>query len=168
MGVAVTAIGVAITTQYSDERDVRIAPGGNYAVGEYEYRFVFVEPVQGPNYKADRALFEVYHDGEKVAQLHPEKRSYASKMGGAMTEASIWPGLFKDLYIAMGEKLEDGAWAVRLHYKPFVRWVWLGGVFMACGGILTICDRRYRLKKALSNSRPEVSAVINKTVNVEG
>ena len=61
-----------------------------------------------------------------------------------MTEAAIDPGLFRDLYVAMGEPLAGGAWAIRLHYKPFVRWLWLGGLTMAMGGFLTVADRRYR------------------------
>ena len=63
-----------------------------------------------------------------------------------MTEAAIDPGLFRDLYVALGEPLENGAWAVRMQYKPFVRWIWLGGLLMTFGGLLSASDRRYRQK----------------------
>lgn len=63
-----------------------------------------------------------------------------------MTEAGIDPGFTRDLYVAMGEPLENGAWAIRVHIKPFVRWIWIGGFFTAFGGILSAMDRRYRVK----------------------
>jgi cytochrome c-type biogenesis protein CcmF len=62
-----------------------------------------------------------------------------------MTEAAIDPGLTRDLYVALGEPLEDGrSWAVRLYFKPFVRWIWFGGLIMVIGGLLSCTDRRYR------------------------
>jgi cytochrome c-type biogenesis protein CcmF len=63
-----------------------------------------------------------------------------------MTEAGINAGFTRDLYVALGEPLENGAWAVRVHIKPFVRWIWLGGLMTALGGILAAMDRRYRVK----------------------
>ena len=63
-------------------------------------------------------------------------------------EAAIDPGLFRDLYVAMGEPVgTEGAWAIRLHYKPMVRWMWLGAIFMGLGGFATTLDRRYRRQR---------------------
>ena len=68
-----------------------------------------------------------------------------------MTEAAIDPGLFRDLYVAMGEPIgEQGAWAIRLHYKPMVRWMWLGAIFMGLGGFVTVMDKRYRSQTSKS------------------
>jgi cytochrome c-type biogenesis protein CcmF len=100
-----------------------------------------VQHLDGPNYSAERG----HRRGaarlpDPVATLHPEKRSYASG-GQVMTEAAIRPGRGRDLYVALGEPLGDGAWAVRVHIKPFVRWIWLGALLMALGGFVTATDR---------------------------
>jgi cytochrome c-type biogenesis protein CcmF len=63
-----------------------------------------------------------------------------------MTEAAIDWGFTRDLYVSLGEPLENRAWALRIYYKPYVRWIWLGGVLMALGGILAVTDRRYRIQ----------------------
>lgn len=63
-----------------------------------------------------------------------------------MTEAAIDWGFTRDLYAALGERLDDGSWGVRLYYKPFIRWIWFGGLFMAFGGLLCMLDKRYRLR----------------------
>ena len=75
--------------------------------------------------------------------MHPEKRIYRVQTM-PMTEAAIDPGLTRDLFVALGEDLGNGAWSLRLYHKPFVRWLWLGGVLMALGGGLAATDRRYR------------------------
>src|SRR5690606_31857117 len=84
----------------------------------------------------------------EVAVLHPEKRLYRVQ-GTVMTEAGIDAGFTRDLYVALGESLGEGAWAVRVHVKPFVRWIWLGGLMMAFGGALAMLDGRYRVGRRL-------------------
>ncbi|MDX1636309.1 MAG: cytochrome c-type biogenesis CcmF C-terminal domain-containing protein, partial [Marinobacter sp.] len=83
--------------------------------------------------------------GEEVGRLYPEKRQYLVQRN-IMTEAGIDAGLFRDLFVAVGEQVGDNAWAMRIQYKPLVRWLWLGALFMAAGGFLAIADRRYRIK----------------------
>jgi cytochrome c-type biogenesis protein CcmF len=78
-----------------------------------------------------------------VALLAPQKRRYLAS-GQIMTEAAIDDSLLRDLFIAMGEPVGEDGWAIRLHYKPLVRWMWLGALFMSAGGLLTVADRRYR------------------------
>jgi cytochrome c-type biogenesis protein CcmF len=144
MGFAACVVGVVATSQYSIEHDLKMAPGETETLAGYEFRFVEVAAVRGPNFVADEARFEVFEDGKKIAALAPQKRRYLAS-GSMMTEAAIDPGLFRDLYIAMGEPIgEQGAWAIRLHYKPMVRWMWLGAILMGFGGFTTACDKRYR------------------------
>ncbi|MGL5538724.1 MAG: cytochrome c-type biogenesis CcmF C-terminal domain-containing protein, partial [Aeromonas veronii] len=107
--------------------------------------FVFagIKEKNGPNYDGFKGVLEVHRNGKQVALLKPEKRMYkVSRM--PMTEAAIDAGITRDLYAALGEQLDNGAWAVRIYYKPFVRWIWFGGVFMAIGGVLAMLDKRYR------------------------
>ena len=146
LGVAVTVIGIVLTSHYSIEKDIRIAEKENVEVQDLNIFFSDFHNIQGPNYISSQAIFVVTKGGQAIAQLKPEKRRYnASQM--VMTEAAIDPGLFRDVYIALGEPLEDGAWAIRVYYKPFVRWIWLGAIFMALGGLLAISDKRYREKR---------------------
>ncbi|AQA18814.1 c-type cytochrome biogenesis protein CcmF [Halioglobus japonicus] len=150
LGFAACIVGVVATSQYSVEHDLKMQPGDVETVAGYEFRFVEVAPVRGPNYVADEARFEVSRDGKFVARLAPQKRRYLAG-GSIMTEAAIDPGLFRDLYVAMGEPIgADGAWAIRLHYKPMVRWMWLGAILMALGGFTTVADKRYRTRRAVT------------------
>ncbi|MNF58265.1 Cytochrome c-type biogenesis protein CcmF [compost metagenome] len=145
LGIAVCALGVVLSSQYALERDLRMAPGESVEVGGYQFVFDGAQHHEGPNYSADRATVHVLEDGREIAVLHPEKRLYTVQQM-PMTEAGIDAGFTRDLYVALGEPLEDGAWAVRLHVKPFVRWIWLGGLLMGLGGFLAALDRRYRVK----------------------
>lgn len=143
-GFAAVVVGVVVTTQYSIERDLRMAPGDSETLAGYRFEFVELLRLRGPNYTADGARFTIYSEGQVVAELIPEKRRYLAS-GSLMTEAAIDAASFRDLYIAMGEPVgNDGAWAIRLHYKPMVRWMWLGALAMGIGGLTTVFDRRYR------------------------
>ncbi|SEI39743.1 cytochrome c-type biogenesis protein CcmF [Azotobacter beijerinckii] len=145
VGIAVCALGIVLSSQESAERDLRMAPGDAVELGGYRFVFEGTRRHQGPNFVADRASVRVFDGDDEVTVLHPEKRLYTVQRM-PMTEAGIDAGLARDLYVALGEPLENGAWAVRLHIKPFVRWIWLGGLMMAFGAALAACDRRYRLK----------------------
>ena len=142
-GIAVAILGVVVTITYSEGRDVRMNPGESIALAGYDFTFEGVQKVRGPNYLADQAEFNVTRDGEFVAKLRPEKRFYSVGQN-VMTEADMDPGLMRDVYVALGEKVGDTAWAVRVHVKPFVRWIWLGGLLVALGGFVTLLDKRYR------------------------
>ncbi len=142
-GVLVLVVGAALTSVYSIEKDVRLDIGGSVSIADYEFRLIQLKDIQGSNYTAVQADIEVYQQQRFVTKLFPEKRLYSvQKM--PMTEAAIDPGLTRDLYISLGEPLDGNSWAVRVYYKPFVRWLWLGGVLMAFGGLIVIRDRRYR------------------------
>lgn len=144
-GIAMCALGIVLSSQYTIERDLRMAPGEQVEVNGYQFLFEGTRHQQGPNYTADFGVVRVKEGGREIAVLHPEKRIYTVQRM-PMTEAGIDAGFFRDLYVALGEPLENGAWAVRLHVKPYVRWIWLGGLLMAFGGFLAVLDRRYRVK----------------------
>ena len=151
-GIAVAILGVVVTITYSEGRDVRMNPGESIALAGYDFTFEGVQKVRGPNYLADQAEFNVTRDGEFVAKLRPEKRFYSVGQN-VMTEADMDPGLMRDVYVALGEKVGDTAWAVRVHVKPFVRWIWLGGLLVALGGFVTLLDKRYRrIRELVSNN----------------
>jgi cytochrome c-type biogenesis protein CcmF len=143
IGVGVFIIGVAGTNAFSTERDVRLGPGDSEELAGYRFEFGGVAEVAGPNYSAQRAEIRVFRGEQPVAVLHPEKRFYPIQEQ-PMTEAAVDAGFTRDLYVALGEPLGDGSWALRLYYKPFVRWIWLGPTLMALGGLLAASDRRYR------------------------
>lgn len=147
LGIAIFVIGVTLTSIYSEEKDLRLEPNQSYSLGGYDFLFKGVNQSVGPNYTAFTGEVDVLQDGQLIQSLAPEKRNY--KTGMPMTEAGIDAGLFRDLFVALGEPLgSDGAWSVRLYHKPFVRWIWLGGLFMSLGGFLAAMDRRYyRLRK---------------------
>ncbi len=143
LGVAVTVIGIAFSQNYSLERDVRLKPGEGIILNHYQFTFHQVSHITGPNYTADKGVVEVRLGDKLITTLMPEKRYYATtKM--VMTEAAIDAGIGRDLYAALGENLGNGDWSVRLYYKPFMRWIWGGGLMMAFGGLLCMLDGRYR------------------------
>lgn len=150
IGVAVFIIGVTLVNGYETEKDVRMDIGSKVTVGGYTFQFNGTSDVVGPNYKAVRGDIAVIQDDKVLRTLHPEKRTYNAS-GMAMTEAAIDTGLFRDLYIALGEPLANNAWVVRAYHKPFVDWIWLGCLLMAIGGILSVTDRRYRLRVSKTN-----------------
>ncbi len=156
MGFAVALIGVAVTSALSVEKDLRMAPGDTLELGDLSFRFVGVERVSGPNYLADQGEFAVVESGRRYS-LRPQKRNYLARRN-VMTEAAIDPGLTRDVYLSLGEPLEDGAWAVRIQVKPFVRWIWLGGLLMSLGGVLAVLDSRYRRLRVKRDARAAAGA----------
>jgi len=162
IGLAVFIVGITLTSIYSTEKDIRLDRGQSYSLGGFDFLFKGAERVRGPNYLAHQAVVEVSRDGAPVAVLHPQKRNYQSGM--PMTEAGIDAGLTRDLFVALGEPLGDqGAWSLRVYHKPFIRWIWLGFIFMAVGGILAATDRRYfqlaRKARAMAADRAMVGSV---------
>jgi len=144
IGVGVFVIGVTYVSAYGIERDLRMERGSEVSIGDHTFRFDEVRRIEGPNYTADEGVFTVIEGGRTVATLHAQKRIYRMQ-GSPMTEAGIDPGLTRDLYVSLGEDLGGGAWSVRVYYKPFVRWIWVGALIMAFGGGLAASDRRYRI-----------------------
>lgn len=145
LGVAMTVFGIAMSHNFSIEKDVRMREGDSVQILDYNFTFKGLKITDGANYQGGTADIEITRNGKLEAILHAEKRFYnVSKMG--MTEAAIDWGFIRDLYAALGEQLDDGSWGLRLYYKPFIRWIWLGGLFMALGGLLCMLDKRYRIR----------------------
>ena len=134
MGIAITIVGVTIVSVYESETNVKIHVNEKVKISDTDYEIVFkgIKQVKGANYSAEQGQIEVYNNGDFVTLLKPERRTYLVQTMG-MTEAGIDPGLF--------------------HYKPFVRWIWLGAIFMSFGGFLAILDKRYRRKKVSNTTK---------------
>lgn len=156
-GVAMTVIGIAISTGYGVQQDVRLAPGEHLDFAGFHIQFVNETNVTGANYHGARAQFNIVSKHRDV-MIYPEKRIYnVGQM--AMTESAIDVTPFRDIYVALGEPLDDHAWSVRLYYKPFIRWIWGGGFMILLGGLVALLDHRYyRKHKIQSTSLSEVSA----------
>ena len=154
LGIAVFIIGITLTSLYTVEKDVRMAPGDTYTVEGYEFTFHGVRDFNVDNYVATRGGFSVRSESSDYqVDMFPEKRVYPVQTS-PMTEAAIDAKLSRDLFIALGEPLDqEGTWAVRIYYKPFIRWIWLGAIIMAIGGLFAASDRRYR---RLARSRSPV------------
>ena len=146
LGVAAFIFGVTMVRSYEVERDVKMAPGDTTTAHGYTFRFMGVREIAGPNYDAIQGSVEVTKDGKPVAAMLPEKRMYRVQTM-PMTEAAIDTGFTRDLYVSLGEPVDNGrAWIVRVYVKPFIDWIWGGCVLMSLGGLLAVTDRRYRVK----------------------
>ena len=161
-GVAVFIVGVTVVTGYQTEQDVRMGIGDTIMAGGYEFKFNGVKEVTGPNYRAGRAEMIVSKNGVEIERMYPEKRNYTAS-GNVMTETAIDSGITRDLYVSLGEPINNGAWSVRVYYKPFVGWIWGGAVLMAIGGGLAVSDRRYALatrkQKEAEDTKKKVEVV---------
>ncbi|VDS09943.1 Cytochrome c-type biogenesis protein CcmF [Paracoccus haematequi] len=143
-GLGVTFIGVALLTAWQVE-DIRVAQVGQpFTVADYQITLQSVDEVEGPNYLSTMATMQVARNGRTVATLHPEKRVYPVQ-AMPTTEAAIDNGIFRDIYLVIGDAQADGGWAVRIYIKPFANWIWAGSLLMALGGIVSLSDRRYRV-----------------------
>jgi len=145
-GLAVFLVGALLVEALNVQREVAMRPGQTLEIGHYGFTFEGVEETRGPNYTADYGTLQLSKAGQALQTLHPEKRAYASG-GQVMTESAVRPGVLGDVYVALGESLGDGAWAVRVQIKPMVRWIWAGAVLMALGGLVSATDRRFRRRK---------------------
>jgi cytochrome c-type biogenesis protein CcmF len=144
IGVGVFVVGVLVKESTTIEKDVSMAPGDRIAVRGLSVEFEQMRRYTGPNYHADQGVFNVYDGDRLLTTLTPAKRQYKAR-GDQMTEAAIDAGFTRDLYVSLGERIgTDGAWAVRVYHKPFVRWIWLGALLMMLGAFVAALDKRYR------------------------
>ena len=151
LGMVVIALGIAGTYYFSVERDVRLAVGQQLQLQDYVVTLEAIDQVDGANYTAFRGSFRVQQGDKAPLFLHPEKRHYWVARN-VMTEAAIDAAIHRDVYIALGEPLENNAWSVRVYIKPVVRLIWLGAILMAFGGVLAMADKRYRRARTSATS----------------
>ena len=152
-------LGATITSAFNIESDRALTPGESIQVGAHEFEMREIRDVQGPNYSAIEAVIEIRKDGEFAAIVRPQKRQYLVQKNW-MTEAGIHVDWNKDLFVALGDQLGNGAWSVRVQYKPMIRFIWFGAIIMALGGLIAVSDRRYRLK---ASKRSEVGQATAET-----
>ncbi len=145
-GLAMTLTGIVVVSLVSDEHLIRLGSNESFTSNDWAVTFKGTRQIKGPNYTATRGEFLVESAG-KSWEMHSEKRQYTAS-GQVMTEAGIDSGFFRDFYISLGEPLGDGDWSVRIYIKAFIRWIWLGAIFMALGGLLATTDKRYRVKES--------------------
>ena len=143
LGVGFFVIGVTIVSAFGVESDRAMRAGEFIDVGGFQFEMREIRDVQGPNYSAVEGVVEIRQDGEYVGTVRPQKRQYLVQQNW-MTEAGIYAGWNKDLFVALGDQIGDGAWSVRIQYKPMIRFIWIGAFIMALGGLVSVSDRRYR------------------------
>ena len=159
LGIAIAIVGVTLVSHYESQLDVRMDKGDKVSLSGYEFALQTVEPVEGPNYSSQRATIIAYENGQQVASLHPERRVYRVQTMG-MTEAGIDSTLTRDLFVALGDPLDNDAWAVRIYVKPYINLLWLAGLIIMLGGFLCMFDKRYRRKSTVNvpaESQPAIA-----------
>lgn len=143
LGVGVFILGVTLVGALEQRLDVKMMPGQAAELAGYRFVLRGVSEVPGPNYTAQRGEVEVWREGQMRTVLVPEKRAYF-RSAMPMTESAIDWGVFRDVYVSLGDPTGDGGWVVLLFYKPFISWIWFGAILIALGGVAAALDRRYR------------------------
>jgi len=143
LGVGMFIIGVSVVSAFNVESDMAMRPGETLEVAGHTFELRELRNVEGPNYAAIEGLVEIRRDGDFIAEVRPQKRQYLVQTNW-MTEAGIHVNWNKDLFIALGDQLGNNTWSVRIQYKPMIRFIWLGALVMALGGLIAVSDRRYR------------------------
>lgn len=144
LGIGIFVLGVTFVSAFQQDKELPMQTGQKVTMSGYVFEFDGVSDIRGPNYSSKQALIKVYRNGAMVAELLPEKRTYLVQKN-PMTEAGIDSGFLRDVYVALGEQIDERTWGMRLYYRPFVQWIWAGAALMALGGLLAALDRRYRL-----------------------
>ena len=157
LGMGLFVLGVTVVSAFNIEADRAMTPGESIEVGGYEFEMRELRNVQGPNYSAIEGVIDIRRDGEFVETVRPQKRQYLVQKSW-MTEAGIDVSWNRDLFVALGDQLGNGAWSVRVQYKPMIRFIWFGALIMALGGLIAISDRRYRLKARQESPATETVA----------
>ncbi len=143
LGVAVMLVGIGLTSYFSVEKSVLLEQGQSIVLAGYDFVFIGSSAVNGPNFIGEEAEISVLKAGVEIEVLHPQRRIYTAS-GSPSTEMDIDAGLLRDLFITLGEEKQAGAWSMTIYVKPFIRWVWLGAIFMVFGATLAAGDKRYR------------------------
>ena len=157
LGVGLFILGVTLVSAFNIETDQSMRAGESIDVGGHSFELRELRQVEGPNYTAIEGIVEIRKDGDFVAEVRPQKRQYLVQKNW-MTEAGIYPTWNRDLFVALGDQLGNGAWSVRVQYKPLIRFIWFGAIIMALGGLIAVSDRRYRLKASKAREAGHAAA----------
>jgi len=133
-GVAIATMGAVMSSYFGSELGVRLAPQQSQQLGQFEFHYDRFSNEIGPNFTAEVAFVSVSKQGKPYAEIVPERRYYDVRTM-TMSEVGLDAGFWGDLYIVMGDNLGKGEFTFRLHYKPLIRWLWLGGILMALGAL---------------------------------
>ena len=133
-GVAIATMGAVMSSYFGSELGVRLAPQQSQQLGQFEFHYDRFSNEIGPNFTAEVTFFSVSKQGKPYAEIVPERRYYDVRTM-TMSEVGLDAGFWGDLYIVMGDNLGKGEFTFRLHYKPLIRWLWLGGILMALGAL---------------------------------
>ena len=138
-GVAIATMGAVMSSYFGSELGVRLAPQQSQQLGQFEFHYDRFSNEIGPNFTAEVAFFSVSKQGKPYAEIVPERRYYDVRTM-TMSEVGLDAGLWGDLYIVMGDNLGKAEFTFRLHYKPLIRWLWLGGILMALGALCSVIN----------------------------
>ncbi|WP_154223189.1 heme lyase CcmF/NrfE family subunit [Marinicella rhabdoformis] len=152
-GVAMFLFGMSMVEHADTEKDVLMKPGQVIELNDLSFEFKGVQWVEQENYRAQQGQVIVSQDNTVIDTLRPQKRHYP-KQQNPMTEASIYPGFTRDIYVSLGEQVNDqGAWAVRIYIKPFIRWMWFGGILMLSGALIALFSARIKRAERQQHDR---------------
>jgi cytochrome c-type biogenesis protein CcmF len=157
-GVGLFVFGATMATGFETRRELSLTLGHQVSVGGYDFRFEGLAPMAGPNYDGQRARIGVYHEGRQIGTMHPEKRLYRAQ-NMPLSQADIDTGVTRDLFVALGDEVDEKTWTVRIQVKPFMAWIWAGCLLIALGGFVALADRRYRVLAARSAAREAAPGV---------
>jgi cytochrome c-type biogenesis protein CcmF len=142
LGLAIAIVGMTGSSAWKSESVQAMQLGDTVTMSDFTYRLDGIAAVKGVNYLAERATFSVTRDGKPYTVLHPERRRYVTM---STNEAAIESSIRGDIYAVIGDRAGARSWTVRIYHQPLVPWIWLGGLLMALGGVVSLSDRRYRV-----------------------
>ena len=146
IGFAICVIGAMMNSYYGDEKGVRLKPNESATLAGFSFTYDDYQDVIGANYTAERAIFKIAKENETLAQVTPERRYYDVRTM-TMAEVGLYHHFLDDIYIVMGDKFGNLEYAFRLHYKPYVRALWLGGIVMVFASLLALFGYRQANRK---------------------
>lgn len=146
IGFAICVIGAMMNSYYGDEKGVRLKPNESATLAGFSFTYDDYQDVIGANYTAERAIFKIAKENETLAQVAPERRYYDVRTM-TMAEVGLYHHFLDDIYIVMGDKFGNLEYAFRLHYKPYVRALWLGGIVMVFASLLALFGYRQANRK---------------------
>ncbi|MGJ5095679.1 heme lyase CcmF/NrfE family subunit [Bradyrhizobium oligotrophicum] len=157
-GMGVTVAGITGMTAWASEKVQMLRPGQSLQLAGYDIKLRSIGKFPGPNYEAERGTFDITRNGKPFTQLSSERRFYPVRQQQT-TAAGIRTNLLWNVYVTLGDPDDKGAWAVRCYYHPLVPLVWVGALMMACGGFVSLADRRFRVGAPRRSMRAVPTAV---------